>query len=834
MDNAEAVILSVDDDRDILEIVRLMLGTAGFEVLTAENGPDAVRLALKNRPALVLLDAMMPDMDGYEVAAELQSISDLQQTPIVFLTALSGEQDRQRAFSAGAVDYITKPFTGDALIDTVRRHISTAERFASVGTRRTGWTERVTPEDFERFRQALHDALGAGAEAAVSRVVPATVYSLASVTGGDERKIAEVISKYFGIGFLPRISPREIRLGVLPVQFCKTNLVVPIHNQAIGDAYVVANPFNWELIETLERAAGNDSYTLIVASPGTIREVFDKEVSPRGLKLSIDSAAVGVAGGPVKRPGTRELAMRPPAYVTDFAIAAALADGAVDVEYMPNVEDFRVSYRVDGELREAFSVAHESALMLVSRMKALAGLDINERRRAQRGSIEATVDGVRYIIRVVTKAAPHGEAVSLHMVRGDLAPSSPIALGMSTEQAEGLSSCLARRSGLVIVASPHMGGKTTTAYTVLSMLGPAGRNVMSAESPVEYSVPFVVQNDVEEATGATYPAVIASVVMQKPDVLFVGEIRDPETLRAVLGFAAEGLVIATVTAPSATGAISALEALGASREWLAENLVAIVGQRLAPLPCPKCSKREPAPAEKRSMLAALGVPAETMVVSSAGCDACAQSGISGRVGIFEIVCVGDSIREAVSAGATPVEIRTLLAQAGVPLLGRVALDAMIAGTISVESALSAGLAEDRALLSGPEAAGGAPTRSGASVLLVDDGEDNRQLLELTLSAAGYAVSTAGNGLEAIRLLERGGFDLVLSDLRMPLMDGFGLLDETARSHGVPLMIYSASTDPADEVRALDGGAIDFVRIPVRREVLVARVRHALNVRRPLS
>ena len=828
MENADAVVLSVDDDRDILEIVRLMLGTAGFEVLTAENGPDALRLALKNRPALVLLDAMMPGMDGYEVAAEMQSLSDLQETPIVFLTALSGEQDRQRAFAAGAVDYVTKPFTGDALITSVRNHIDTARRFAAIGAKRTGWTERVTAEDFNKFRQTLTEELGPQSEVAVNRVVPATVYSLTDASYGGERRISEIIARYFGIGFLPSIAPREIRLGVLPTQFCKTNLVVPIHNQAIGDAYVVANPFNWELIETLQRASGSDAYTLLVASPSTIRAVFEHEVAERGVKLQIEAAAVGVVADSGKRPGARELAMRPPAYVTDHAIATAVADGASDVEYEPGVESVAINYRVNGQMRNGFTVSHESAIMLVSRVKALAGLDINERRRVQRGSIDATIDGTRYVIRVVTSAAPHGEAVSLHLTRSDVAPTSPIALGMTTAQVEQLSMCLAQRKGLVVVASPHSGGKTTTAYSVLSMVGPAGRNVMSAESPVEFHVPFVLQQDVQETTGATYPAVITSIILQHPDVLFVGEIRDPETLRSILGFVAEdGLVVATITAPSATAALSALGALGASREWLAANLVAVIGERLASLPCPACSAPAALSAEQSTMLASFGVPSGASLKQSGGCDACAGTGASGQTGIFEIICASDAVREAISAGVTPAEMRMTLAQAGTPLLGHRALESLLAGTINVDAAFSVGLTDDRVLLAGRDTASEVPSRSGASVLLVDDGEDNRQLLELTLSSAGYAVSTANNGLEAMRMLERGAFDLVLSDLRMPLMDGFGLLDETARSHAVPLMIYSASTDPADEVRALEGGAIDFVRIPVRREVLVARVKHAL-------
>lgn len=828
---ANAVILSVDDDRDILEIVRLMLDTAGYDVITAENGEDALRLAVKNRPSLVLLDAMMPGMDGYAVATEMLSMPDLQETPIVFLTALTGEQDRQSAFAAGAVDYVTKPFSSNTLIAAVQRHLDTGARFAAIGTARTGWSERVTAADFSAFKETLVVELGEGAASAVNVVVPATIYALAESTGVDEARIAGLVARFFGVGYLPQVIPSEIQLGVLPTPFCRTNFVVPISNQAVGAAFVVANPFNWDLIETLERASGSDSYTLLVASPGTIRDVFEREApTERGTTLEIEPETVGLRAG-VPRPGTRELGIRSPTFLADHALAAAEADGASEIDFEPRSEDMSVGYRIDDVVHEAFTVSHEQASMALSRLKALAGLDINERRRSQRGAFEAVIAGIRYTVRVVTAASPYGEAMTLRLVRADVPPRTPSDLGMLPEQAEALASCLSARQGLIVVASPPRSGKTTAAYTVLSMFGPSGRRVTSAESPIEFHVPFAYQQSIDEPNGATYPVVISSILLQEPDVLFVGELRDAESARSVARFAETGLAIVTVSAPNATSAISALEALGIPRPRLAASLVCLIGVRLAPLPCPECSQERALTAEEQAMLAPFGVTADAKVANPAGCTTCRGTGARGRTGIFEVVVLSNALREQIASGATPAEIRSALRQAGTPILGSVALDALATGRLTVEAALAAGLADDREILAGVMPAPAPRDPDAVSVLLVDDGEDNRALLQAMLVAAGLSVSIARNGVEAVQLLERGSFDLVLSDLRMPLMDGFGLLSETARHFDVPLVIYSASTDPADEVRALMGGAIDFVRIPVRREILLARVRHALAIAR---
>ena len=112
------LVLIADDDRDIVRFVALNLRLEGFEVIVASNGQDALDTALDARPALVLLDTMMPRMDGYEVCSRFRD--QLPDTPVIMLTAKDGEYDQTDAFDLGADDYLSKPFSFKVLVARLR------------------------------------------------------------------------------------------------------------------------------------------------------------------------------------------------------------------------------------------------------------------------------------------------------------------------------------------------------------------------------------------------------------------------------------------------------------------------------------------------------------------------------------------------------------------------------------------------------------------------------------------------------------------------------------------------------------------------------------------
>ena len=120
MKKKEIKILLVDDEPDILEIVGYNLRSEGYKVLTADNGAEAVKKAKKEKPQLIILDVMMPEMDGIEACEQIRKNPDLNDTIITFLTARGEDYSQLAGFDAGADDYITKPIKPKVLVSKVR------------------------------------------------------------------------------------------------------------------------------------------------------------------------------------------------------------------------------------------------------------------------------------------------------------------------------------------------------------------------------------------------------------------------------------------------------------------------------------------------------------------------------------------------------------------------------------------------------------------------------------------------------------------------------------------------------------------------------------------
>ena len=120
MKKKDIVILLVDDEPDILEIVGYNLTQEGYSIVTAENGLKAINQAKKHKPHLIILDVMMPEMDGIEACEKLRAIPELSQSIITFLTARGEDYSQLAGFEAGADDYITKPVKPKVLVSKVK------------------------------------------------------------------------------------------------------------------------------------------------------------------------------------------------------------------------------------------------------------------------------------------------------------------------------------------------------------------------------------------------------------------------------------------------------------------------------------------------------------------------------------------------------------------------------------------------------------------------------------------------------------------------------------------------------------------------------------------
>ncbi len=832
MERTAALILSVDDDADIRELITLTLEGEGYRVITAPDGPSALEAAATVRPDLILLDYMMPGMNGVEVCARLQDSPATSHIPVVFLTAVTGEVERSRAFALGAVDYLVKPLEPVTLKASVARHLETAGAFARLAESEAEvpLSERIDPGAFARFRDSLvgRFSLGPEAGAFLGAMTPATMYTVATRLGVSSADLAAALGDALGVGVVTQIPAREVRLGVLPAPFSKSNLVVPVRNALVGDAFVLSNPFDWDLMQTLERTSATEAdLGILVAAPEVVLAVFEAALEQVRSRIEIDPASHSRPIDPLSAEG------RAVTEATDDVLATVFSLHAEDLMIDPGTTRSEIRAKVDGDVHDVVAVSGDRAAMMISRLKALAGMDIAEKRRPQRGSLEVGFGKDEFDLIIGTEPTQYGEAMSARIIPVGRPARSLADLGMSASQVELAQEMLRHPRGLLLIVGPAGSGKTTTANSLLSGVAGASKTLLSIEDPIEYRIPFATQQQVDDRSGVTAVSLLESAARRSPDAVFLGEIVDAATARAAIEHArCNGLLVATMQAPDVFAAIGRLEEYGVPRGVLADALAGLIGQRLLRTTCAACRSMEsPGPSEQRLLETYFASPPDA-VADAKGCPVCIGTGRKGRTGVFDVVPVTPVLLSALRSELPVAELRDAVA-GRVGVLGYEALAEKVAsGLLPLDDHAAAVFREygDVAKIARDTTAHNGDTDPGhATVLVVDDSEDNREYMVSVLRQLGWEVSAASNGVEALGFLCMGRFDLVLSDLNMPLMGGFDLFERAARGENAPpAILYSASSDERDEIRSLRMGAADYIRLPAGPEVVRLRARKALR------
>lgn len=345
-------------------------------------------------------------------------------------------------------------------------------------------------------------------------------------------------------------------------------------------------------------------------------------------------------------------------------IAEAARRRASDVHIEPFETRLSVRLRIDGVMQEILSLSQRMAPALVSRVKVMARLDIAEKRLPQDGRISLALGGRSFDVRVSTLPARHGERVVLRLLDKEGAQLSLEDLGMGETPLARFQNALQEPNGIILVTGPTGSGKTTTLYAALSLLNDSSRNILTVEDPVEYALEGVGQTQVNGKVGLTFAAGLRAILRQDPDVVMVGEIRDLETAQIAVQASLTGhLVLSTVHTNDAVAAITRMRDMGVPSFLLASTVRLILAQRLVRRLCPACKR----PGGPDTQLAAmLGRSAETAPLSyrAVGCEACAQTGYAGRVGLYELVTVDESLRRLIHDDAGEHDLTTAAFAAG--------------------------------------------------------------------------------------------------------------------------------------------------------------------------
>ncbi len=348
--------------------------------------------------------------------------------------------------------------------------------------------------------------------------------------------------------------------------------------------------------------------------------------------------------------------------VTNFIITEAINDNATDIHIEPTENSLHVRFRVDGMLKHKTDLPSSVAVPLTSRFKALSGLDIADTRRHQDGHMGARISNKTYDFRISTYPAVFGESLVIRVLRNQSAMMELDMLGFSPTQLDIYKKLLAIPTGVTLVAGPAGNGKTTTLYASMLYLRGQDKKILTVEEPVEYTMDGVIQGQISERTGLTYDTFVKSMLRQDPDVVMIGEMRDPASARAVVESCVAGhKVLTTCHTEEASGALLRMYSSGVETFMISSTVMAVVSQRLVRTLCPHCKVAYEPTEEVLSAfrsISPLSVEPYTFYAPQ-GCLECDNSGYNGRTALTETLMVNNEIRDAIMNRVPTDKIRAI-------------------------------------------------------------------------------------------------------------------------------------------------------------------------------
>jgi general secretion pathway protein E/type IV pilus assembly protein PilB len=369
---------------------------------------------------------------------------------------------------------------------------------------------------------------------------------------------------------------------------------------------------------------------------------------------------------------------------------------ASDIHLEPFEDEFKIRYRIDGELQDTAVPPQLKQFQpaIVSRIKILSHLNIAEKRLPQDGRIKVRIDQAEVDIRVSIIPMLHGEAVVMRLLRQNSTLRGLGEIGMNTRELEHFQHVLGLPHGIILVTGPTGSGKTSTLYTALNEINDSVRKIITVEDPVEYQLKGVNQIQVNEKSGLTFARGLRSILRHDPDVILIGEIRDAETAQIAVQASLTGhLVFSTLHTNDAPGALTRLVDMGVEPYLVASSLEAVLAQRLVRVLCPHC--KQPDNSERaQAFKVKLGIPAEKTIFKSVGCRECRNTGFFGRHAIFEWMDTDEEIRQLILKSASTDQIRAAARKAGMRTLAEDGWRLVAAGVTTVEEVLSVTTAKE--------------------------------------------------------------------------------------------------------------------------------------------
>ena len=487
----------------------------------------------------------------------------------------------------------------------------------------------------------------------------------------------------------PRLRPPQAEIPGLVVasDFLRRARLLPL--AMAGEALLCAacDPLDDEALAGLVFAA-NRPVVVLAARPADWRRAFDELHGPeaaastethdeRRLAREIDQ----VSDGAVEGGGARLVAE---------AFEEAIALGASDIHFEPRRHDLCVRLRVDGRMVDYRVVPADLAAPAVSRIKVIANLNLGERRLPQDGRTSFVIAGKSVDVRVATAPTVFGESAVLRILDRSAVPLELDGLGLAPGVTKILRQAARAPHGVFLVTGPTGSGKTTTLYALLETFTGSPKKVLSVEDPVEYHFEHVSQTQVAPQLGLTFAAALRSFLRQDPDVILVGEIRDPETAAVAIQAAMTGhLVLASIHANDALAVLPRLLDMGVEPYQLAAAFRGAVAQRLVRRLCPHCREAGPPSEAELAFVAGQGLAAPLRTFHARGCPACKGVGFKGRAPIAEAFLTDETLLRAIADRRPAAEIGQLASRLGLTSMAADGLGKAVEGETTLEEVMGA-------------------------------------------------------------------------------------------------------------------------------------------------
>jgi len=518
-----------------------------------------------------------------------------------------------------------------------------------------------------------------------------------------EEDITQFLSQQYGV---PSVNLRHFEIvddvaKLMPAEVAQKYLIMPLSRNGATLTLAMVDPTNVFAMDDIKFMTGYNVEP-VVASEMAIKEAIEKHYGSSHtleLKKVMDEMAASSNDELEVLDEDEELDLRtleeaseeaPVVKLVNIILTDAIKRSASDIHIEPYEKDFRVRFRIDGVLYEIMHPPLKLRDAILSRLKIMAKLDISEKRLPQDGRIKIKMKmggkNREMDFRVSVLPTLYGEKIVLRLLDKDNLVLDMRKLGFEEESLEKFERAIFRPYGMVLVTGPTGSGKTNTLYSAISTVNTPETNIMTAEDPVEFNLHGINQVQMKESIGLTFAAALRSFLRQDPNIVLVGEIRDFETAEIAVKAALTGhLVLSTLHTNDAPSTINRLMNMGIEPFLVATSVHLICAQRLVRRVCRECKEPFSMPAQAMKDIGFREEDLGTIkLYKGAGCQTCNNTGYKGRVGLYEVMEIGDGLRELILCGASSLELKSKAEEDGMISLRHSGLHKIKDGITTVE------------------------------------------------------------------------------------------------------------------------------------------------------